>query len=589
MNDTLPQGVLTPGYQILWYRIGRVLGRGAFGITYMAQDVNLDRTVAIKEFFPGQHCHRSGPFEVAPVSAEAADDFRWALDRFQSEARTLAQFEHPNIIRVLNVFEQNGTAYMVMQFESGLSLSKLLKRRRTLSQTELTSIVLPLLDGLEKVHARGFIHRDIKPANIYIREGGSPVLLDFGSARQSISDFTQTLTSLVSPGFAPIEQYTSKGDRQGPWTDIYGFGATLYRAVTGLVPPSAVDRSEAISTGSEDYMAPAGELAQQSYSAAFLAAIDHALGFRIDERPQSIHAWRQEFGFSEQELSTTINAGWPGLTDSESAHDIKTGSGTETIAATEIPTQQDAETVAMATHPDSNSRESTTELADSQPPADRLSATTNKFSSRPYLIAIAAAVIATLALVLISGKQEDPLPAETEQLAMASMDSMPTITEIADSITLGIEPFTATVIDSTVEEQTAALLAAAREDIDALRLTTPADANAYDKFQQVLELDPDNVEALQGLEAIFDRYMQLARRAAAQEDFDRAENMLERAAEVLPDSPKLMRAHVALEQKRTQARMQQLSDSITPTTDITPGNSADRQNSAIRRHFGFGR
>ncbi len=155
------------------------------------------------------------------------------------------------------------------------------------------NIVLPILGGLEKVHERGFIHRDIKPANIFIRDDGSPVLIDFGSARQALG---AELTTLVSPGYAPFEQYFSKGEQQGPWTDIYGLGATLYRAVTGRPPQDAVDRSRAILEAALDILGNVGEIGQGRYSARFLKAIDHALQFRPKDRPQTVAEWRREFG-----------------------------------------------------------------------------------------------------------------------------------------------------------------------------------------------------------------------------------------------------------------------------------------------------
>jgi serine/threonine protein kinase len=155
-------------------------------------------------------------------------------------------------------------------------------------------VMLPILDGLEHVHAAGFIHRDIKPPNIFIRDSGTPVLLDFGSARQSLGEHTRTLTTMVSPGYAPFEQYVSKSDKQGPWTDIYGLGATLYRAVTGKSPPNALDRSEALLHTGTDILVPAGEICGSEYSAGLLRAIDHALAFKADDRPRDIAAWRAE-------------------------------------------------------------------------------------------------------------------------------------------------------------------------------------------------------------------------------------------------------------------------------------------------------
>ncbi|MGH2668088.1 MAG: serine/threonine-protein kinase, partial [bacterium] len=186
--------------------------------------------------------------------------------------------------------------YMVMEYEEGDSLKDILTRRQTLEEDELLNIVLPILGGLEKVHERGFIHRDIKPANIFIREDGSPVLIDFGSARQALGAESRALTTLVSPGYAPFEQYFSKGEQQGPWTDIYGLGATLYRAVTGQRPPDAVDRSRAILEAARDTLGDVGEIGQGRYSARFLKAIDHALQFRPKDRPQTVAEWRREFG-----------------------------------------------------------------------------------------------------------------------------------------------------------------------------------------------------------------------------------------------------------------------------------------------------
>ena len=297
---TESRNALSPGYQLHWYVIQKVLGQGGFGITYLAEDTNLNRKVAIKEYLPVEIAVRESDSTVSPVSGDHGSQYQWGLDRFISEAQTLARFSHPNIVRVLAVFPANHTAYMIMEFEQGEPLHEILRRRRTLPVSELHELLLPLLDGLEQVHAAGFIHRDIKPPNIYIRDNGNPVLLDFGSARQSFGLETRTLTTMVSPGYAPFEQYTSKGERQGPWTDIYGLAATLYRSVTGVSPANAMDRSESILNTGKDLLLPAGELRTEGYGTAFLSAIDHGLTFRAEERPQSIRAWRAELGWVDQ-------------------------------------------------------------------------------------------------------------------------------------------------------------------------------------------------------------------------------------------------------------------------------------------------
>jgi len=286
--DTLPNET-----QLHWYRIEQVLGQGGFGITYLARDTNLDHAVAIKEYLPVEFATRAPDLTVRARSQEHQHRYDWGLEGFISEARTLAKFDHPNIVRVHSVFEHNGTAYMVMRYEQGENLHTVLGHRKTLPEKELLGIVFPILEGLQHIHDAGFIHRDIKPDNIYMRRDGSPVLLDFGSARQALRD-SRTLTILVAPGYAPFEQYYSSSDQQGPWTDIYGLGATLYRAVSGVTPVDAIARSKGILGSTRDVLVPASEVGRGRYSERFLAAIDHALKFNESERPQSISEWTAE-------------------------------------------------------------------------------------------------------------------------------------------------------------------------------------------------------------------------------------------------------------------------------------------------------
>jgi serine/threonine protein kinase len=293
MSKENHRNALPAGSKLHWYSIDRVLGQGGFGITYLARDHNLEQAVALKEYLPSEIVVRAEDGSLQPRSPADAEHYKWGLDRFLSEARTLARFVHPNICQVVSVFEANHTAYMVMRYEQGESLRAILKQGKPPSEEQLLAIALPILDGLGKIHAAGFIHRDIQPSNIYIREDGSPVLLDFGAARKTL-DGPRTLTILVAPGYAPIEQYYSSSAEQGPWTDIYGMGATLYRAVAGVAPIDAIERSRGMLGSTKDMLVPAKVVGQGRYTDSFLTAIDHALMFSERHRPQTAAAFAAE-------------------------------------------------------------------------------------------------------------------------------------------------------------------------------------------------------------------------------------------------------------------------------------------------------
>jgi serine/threonine protein kinase len=278
----LPEGTELVGD----YRIKRVLGAGGFGITYLADETALARLVTIKEYFPADFAARQNN-NASPRSHEVAGDYQWGLDRFIDEAQTLARFDHPNVVRVHRYFRANNTAYMVLHFEEGGSFKSWLRGlKRAPRQVELDRMVTPLLDALEVVHKANFLHRDIAPDNIMVRKDGSPVLIDFGSARGQIASHSRTVSALVKPGYSPYEQYATTTSSQGPWTDIYALGATLYHAITGKRPPDAPSR-----VVSDEYV-KAAEAALSSYRPAFLDAIDRALRIDVAERPQSIAEWR---------------------------------------------------------------------------------------------------------------------------------------------------------------------------------------------------------------------------------------------------------------------------------------------------------
>jgi serine/threonine protein kinase len=274
---------LPAGFALQEYRIEKVLGVGGFGLTYLALDGNLNLKVALKEFLPDDVATRGADHSIRPRSPDSAESFGWGKQRFLDESRTVASFRHPHIVRVMRFFEANGTAYMVMEFVEGAALPDWIKTRRPLSEALATSLIAPLLDGLQVVHNSGVLHRDIKPGNIYVREDGTPVLIDFGSARQRASE----LTAIVSPGYAPFEQYQTQGN-QGPWSDLYALGGVLYWLVTGERPHEAVARIRA------DTMPSALQTGDRNrYRPAFLAAIDWALAPAEEQRPQSVAEWRE--------------------------------------------------------------------------------------------------------------------------------------------------------------------------------------------------------------------------------------------------------------------------------------------------------
>ena len=512
---------LQPGYRLHWYVIKSILGQGGFGITYLAEDTNLNQEVAIKEYLPVELAVREQDESIHPVSGEYGEQFTWGLDRFMSEAQTLAQFKHPNIVRVLTVFPENNTAYMVMEYEKGQGMHELLKDKKILAESELLNIFLPILDGLEQVHSAGFIHRDIKPPNIFIRADGSPVLLDFGSARHSLGEKTRTLTSMVSPGYAPFEQYVSKSDKQGPWTDIYGLAATLYRSVSGRSPAESMDRSEALLHTQRDAFVGVSEIKPEGYSSTFLTAIDHGLAFKATDRPQSIHQWREEF----------------------------TGQGSGTIA-TEAetiqysPTTENlAESGASQTSPKITMKAGEIEDSPTRPEqAERKRAWYRKPFKR---IAVISGILLLLAILDDNSKTNK----------------------------------TDTATDDKGGSPVANLLKDAKTDIEALRLTSPENNNAFDKYRQVLDLEPDNKAALAGIDNVAAKYIGLARSSLAAGEPGQASDYLDKAVELNSEDPDI----AAL--KSNIAVAHNLSQPPNSESDVAPEKLTDAMTASDRRKF----
>jgi serine/threonine protein kinase len=280
--------ILSCGDQIENYTIERLIGAGGFGMTYRGFDRSLGCAVAIKEYFPSRYSIRdSSCNNIMPKSPSYRNSYKFGLQRFLKEAQVLAQFKNRNIVRVSRFLETNNTAYIIMDYEEGVSLQRFLDSVSKLNEKELRQVALPIMKGLRAVHNSNYLHRDIKPSNIYLRKNGSPVLIDFGSARQAMADVSVPLTVEISEGYAPFEQY-SNHSKQGPWTDLYGLGATLYHCISGNRPVDSLSRLTSMHNNQDDPLIPALQIGKGLYSNEILRTIDRMLSLNGKDRPSSI-------------------------------------------------------------------------------------------------------------------------------------------------------------------------------------------------------------------------------------------------------------------------------------------------------------
>ena len=278
---------LPPGSVVGNYIIQSVLGQGGFGITYLAEHQKLKRKTALKECLPTDLATRDGDTTIIPLSESLKPTFEWAVESFIQEAQFLASFEHPNIVPVHEVFDAHGTGYMATKFIEGQSIHKwVYAYGDRISPKMLEATLFPVLDALETIHAENVIHRDLKPANILVTPSAQPILIDFGSARQSVGGRSRTMTSVVTPGYAPLEQYDN-ANKQGPFTDLYALGATFHQLLRGKAPQ---DASVRILDDGYESLAEDPELA--GYPRHVLEALDQALEPMPKNRPQSVAEFR---------------------------------------------------------------------------------------------------------------------------------------------------------------------------------------------------------------------------------------------------------------------------------------------------------
>jgi serine/threonine protein kinase len=287
-THALPNGTRLDEFELV-----RRIGEGGFSIVYLAWDHSLDRKVAVKEYMPGSLATRVGLTEIRPRSDRHRETFQAGLKSFINEAKLLAQFDHPALVKVYRFWEANGTAYLVMPLYDGTTLKDAVRAMpHPPGEDWLIGLLTPLTAALNVIHAEHCYHRDIAPDNVMLlTDSGKPLLLDFGAARRVIGDMTQALTVILKPGYAPVEQYAEvPGMKQGPWTDVYALAATVYWAVTGKIPPPSVGRMVS------DAYVPLSQAATGRYSAGFLQAIDRALVVLPEARTQTVAALRLELG-----------------------------------------------------------------------------------------------------------------------------------------------------------------------------------------------------------------------------------------------------------------------------------------------------
>ena len=278
----IPANALPPGTRLDTFTIESVLGGGGFSIVYLATPDDGSAAVVIKEYMPSSMATRNDNMSVIPSAEQHNERFAHGRRLFFQEASTLTTLKHPNIVNVINFFRDNGTVYMVMEYEEGVNMQAYIKKHKgNLSEPFIKAVFLPLLDGLQLIHSKGLLHLDIKPSNIHLRTGANPLLLDFGAVHEMMQTRQFQPNQVITPGFSPIEQL-DPGGYVGPWTDIYAIGATMRACLEGVSPPASPERRE------QDTLKPAASAFKKKYSAHLLEAVDWAMEVDPLLRPQSV-------------------------------------------------------------------------------------------------------------------------------------------------------------------------------------------------------------------------------------------------------------------------------------------------------------
>ncbi|CAN5681152.1 hypothetical protein BH18PSE1_BH18PSE1_02090 [soil metagenome] len=565
---------LSPGADIHGYRINKVLGQGDYWFTYLAHDLTLGRAAIITEYMPSEIAIRDPRGVIHAASAEHDAEYQAGLDCFLTDAQTLTTIRHHNIVQFLDSFDANNSAYLIVAHEQGKNLEQLFDSSN-MEEEELLAIMSPILDGIEEIHARGYIHRYIQPSNIIVRPDGRPVLTGFNPGAGALFNPTSTATKHFAPGFAPIELHYGDSELQGAWTDIYSLGATLYQALVGVPPAHALERYRTIVQNRADPLTSAPQVGQGHYSNAFLKAIDHALCFFPTQRPLTVSAWRTEFAEQDSiDAVPTSRQARPSVAGRPKETSDSTSVFTRPVRSADVPLN----TVLINDRAEKSADAADGRTGSSRPRGEMPGQRRGHW--RGYSVSITGLVAAGLFLwwmlpgpmanlyeagraAAVEWLFRSPLPEEASKAlpdpsVQAPAMEQPMVESAAQARARTAEE--SAVSGRRLEQQINSLLTQAKADVEAGRITHPQGSNALEKYRAVLALKPDLAEPTEAIQDLFERFLSAAGDALDGEQWDAAQSKLDEAAMIAPASTRVANLRDALNVRKSVALMQRVTE-----------------------------
>lgn len=558
--------ILPEGTQIGVYEIKGVAKVGSFDITYRALNHHLKERVKIREYFPHDFAIRAKDgLGIEPKFLADKENFDYGLKAFLDQAEVLTQIEHPNIAATENILSLNGTAYLIMGTQEGMPLSKLIEAQASLAETELKFILVSVLTALQKIHEHKIVHGGIQPAAILIGKDGEPLLINFSAARLAIAARTARFAEELATGYAPAEQYESD-NKPGPATDFYALGAILYACMTHRSPVAAQARKTALSQGESDPMSDLSGSSDIAYSTELLQAVQWMLRPEYQDRPQSaeeILALLKSEHTSETKTSAAKQMPAEAVADSRSVANNKLLMGVMVGIAALV-----AVVLLFDEHPaellDNGSDTVATEPLFQRNPGKATGTPEIKEDSSVAAVATesdretGSEKLSETAQEVVGEVENQPAESIPFPESLAIVEPERNVREATEPVSDNAQPLAATDAprpqsmpqNSPVQPIDEGLikkyLAAAEKAMAAERFTTPARDNAYKYYQMVLAMEPNNTEALAGLQRMVERYIQFIEKSKAEGKLDAAKLYLQRAESVLPDEPKLQKIRAEL-------------------------------------------